>query len=165
MKKYSFDPIISPQPKILILGSLPGDLSLELQQYYGHPQNRFWKLMFHLFHLEYSTDYNIRQQFIKDHHIALWDVAHSASRVGSMDSDMKNEVPNPIHQLLAEYPSIDKVIFNGKKAEGLYLKHFKPLNHIHYFSLPSTSPANARYTFDKLEHIWSEALFFTKQSL
>ena len=82
MHKQSFAAIISEQPKTLILGSLPGDLSLEVNQYYGHPRNRFWKMMFEIFETEFSEDYEIRKQLILQNKLALWDVAHSAERKG-----------------------------------------------------------------------------------
>lgn len=158
MLKNSFEPIISDQPKILILGSLPGDLSLELNQYYGHPRNRFWKMIGEIFNVEFSEDYEIKKQLILQHHLALWDVAHSAERKGSMDVDMKNEIPNKIDDLLIKYPTIEKIIFNGKKAEQLFWKHFEQKSALNYISLPSTSPANAQFTFQKVVDVWKNAL-------
>lgn len=117
MYKKSFESIISLEPRILILGSLPGDLSLEINQYYGHPRNRFWKMMFEIFETEFSEDYGMRKQLILQNKFALRDVAHSADRKGSMDAEMKNVLPNQIDELLNEHPTIKKIIFNGKKAE------------------------------------------------
>ncbi|MFV0210147.1 DNA-deoxyinosine glycosylase [Empedobacter falsenii] len=158
MHKQSFAAITSEQPKTLILGSLPGDLSLEVNQYYGHPRNRFWKILFEIFNHEFSDDYEIRKQLILAHHLALWDVAHSADRKGSMDVDMKNEIPNKIEDLLIKYPTIDKIIFNGKKAEQLFWKYFDKKSSINYISLPSTSPANAQFTYQKLVDVWKKAM-------
>lgn len=158
MHKQSFAAIISEQPKILILGSLPGDLSLEVNQYYGHSRNRFWKMMFEIFVTEFSEDYEIRKQLILRNNLALWDVAHSAERKGSMDVDMKNVSPNQIDELLNEHPTIEKIIFNGKKAEQLFWKYFDKKTSIEYISLPSTSPANAQFSYERLLEIWKNAI-------
>ncbi|MGV0968604.1 MULTISPECIES: DNA-deoxyinosine glycosylase [Empedobacter] len=158
MHKQSFAAIISEQPKTLILGSLPGDLSLEVNQYYGHPRNRFWKMIFEIFETEFSEDYEVRKQLILQNKLALWDVAHSADRKGSMDVDMKNVSPNLIDELLNEHPTIEKIIFNGKKAEQLFWKYFDEKTSIEYISLPSTSPANAQFSYERLIEIWKNAI-------
>ncbi|MGV0925330.1 DNA-deoxyinosine glycosylase [Empedobacter tilapiae] len=158
MYKKSFESIISLEPRILILGSLPGDLSLEINQYYGHPRNRFWKMMFEIFETEFSEDYGMRKQLILQNKFALWDVAHSADRKGSMDAEMKNVLPNQIDELLNEHPTIKKIIFNGKKAEQLFWKYFDKKLSIEYISLPSTSPANAQFSYERLMEIWKKAI-------
>ncbi len=129
MHKQSFAAIISEQPKTLILGSLPGDISLEVNQYYGHPRNRFWKMIFEIFETEFSKDYEIRKQLILQNKLALWDV-----------------------------PTIDKIIFNGKKSEQLFWKYFDEKTSIEYISLPSTSPANAQFSYERLLKIWKNAI-------
>ncbi|WP_314241339.1 DNA-deoxyinosine glycosylase [Empedobacter tilapiae] len=158
MYKKSFESIISLEPRILILGSLPGDLSLEINQYYGHPCNRFWKMMFEIFETEFSEDYGMRKKLILQNKFALWDVAHSADRKGSMDAEMKNVLPNQIDELLNEHPTIKKIIFNGKKAEQLFWKYFDKKLSIEYISLPSTSPANAQFSYERLMEIWKKAI-------
>lgn len=158
MMKQSFLPILSNEPRILILGSLPGDLSIKENQYYAHPQNRFWKILFAIYNEPFLENYEFRQQLILNHHLALWDVAHSAIRKGSMDIEMKDEKPNKIDELLTEYPTIEKILFNGKKAEQLFFKNFEQKTYINYISLPSTSPANAQYSLDRLIEIWKNAL-------
>ena len=158
MMKQSFLPILSNEPRILILGSLPGDLSIKENQYYAHPQNRFWKILFAIYNESFSENYEFRQQLILNNHLALWDVAHSAIRKGSMDVEMKDEKPNKIYELLTQYPTIEKVLFDGKKAEQLFFKNFEQKTHINYISLPSTSPANAQYSLDRLIEIWKNAL-------
>ena len=158
MMKQSFLPILSNEPRILILGSLPGDLSIKKNQYYAHPQNKFWKILFAIYNESFSENYEFRQQLTLNNHLALWDVAHSAIRKGSMDVEMKDEKPNKIDELLTEYPTIEKVLFNGKKAEQLFFKNFEQKTHINYISLPSTSPANAQYSLDRLIEIWKNAL-------
>ena len=158
MVKQSFLPIIASEPRILILGSLPGDLSIEMNQYYGHPRNRFWRIMFTINKEDFSEDYQIRERLIQNNHFALWDVAYSATRKGSMDVDILDVVPNKIDELLKKYPTIRQLIFNGKKAEQLFKKHFEQKSTIIYTSLPSTSPANAQFSTDRLIEIWKKAL-------
>ncbi|MGP1489410.1 MAG: DNA-deoxyinosine glycosylase, partial [Peptoanaerobacter stomatis] len=119
MTKYSFPPLIDHSSKILILGSLPGEESLKQVQYYAHPRNAFWKIMFTIFNEVYNEDYSIRCKLLLKNHIALWDMVHSGYREGSLDSDIKNEVPNDIDGLLKEYQAISKILLNGKKAEAM----------------------------------------------
>ncbi|MGN0003019.1 MAG: DNA-deoxyinosine glycosylase [Sphingobacterium composti] len=154
MLKQSFAPIIPSKPRILILGSLPGDLSIAKDQYYAHPQNRFWKVLFALFSKEFTTDYAERINLLHQQQIALWDVCASAIRPGSMDTAITEVIPNSINQLLVASPSITKVIFNGQKAQKLYDKYFDKQQNIKYTTLPSTSPANAQFSLDKLLHHW-----------
>lgn len=157
----SFSPIINHQSKILILGSIPGVKSLEKQQYYAHPQNRFWKLIGllcnynNLSDLEYDNKLNI----LLNNKLALWDVIKSCERKGSMDSDILNESPNNFDLLLKKYPNIEKICFNGNKAYNAFKKYFPEflLNYNH-FVLPSTSPANARFRIENLYDIWYNAI-------
>ena len=150
--------VIPPQPRILILGSIPGDRSLQLQEYYGHPQNRFWKVVARLCNEETPQDYKSKKELLARHHIALWDVAGRAQRIGSLDSAIRNEEPNNILQLLTEHGCIEHIIFNGKKAEQLYQRYFERLPHIHYWSMPSTSPANAASGMEALIVAWEKAI-------
>ena len=92
MTKYSFPPLISSSAKILILGSLPGEESLKQAQYYAHPRNAFWKIMFTVFNEAYSEDYSVKCELLLKNHIALWDMVHSGNREGSLDSDIKDEL-------------------------------------------------------------------------
>lgn len=158
MLKQSFSPIVPDTAKTLILGSLPGDMSIAEHQYYAHPQNRFWKILFHLFDEPFSSDYRKRQDLLLNNHIALWDVCGSAVRKGSMDVDIKEVSPNAITQLLTGYP-IERVFFNGQKAASLFDKHFQRAPHILYHTLPSSSPANAQYSFDRLLEEWKVVVF------
>lgn len=154
MFKQSFAPIIPNHPRILILGSLPGDLSIAKDQYYAHPQNRFWKVLFQLFGQEFTTDYSERIKLLHEQQIALWDVCASAIRSGSIDTAIIKVTPNPIPQLLAENPSITHVIFNGQKAQKLFDRYFKKQDNRSYITLPSTSPANAQFNMEKLLQHW-----------
>ncbi|MDB2385190.1 DNA-deoxyinosine glycosylase [Polaribacter sp.] len=152
----SFNPVIPKKPEVLILGTMPGKKSLELQQYYGHKQNAFWKIIYQLFNGELEEDYQKRIFFAKSKHVAIWDNCKFAERKSSLDSDIKNEIPNPINQLLVENPTIKKVGFNGKKSEKLYTKYFEPIKGVEYLTLLSTSPANARFTFEEKLDNWKQ---------
>lgn len=156
MNKVSFPPIIDSQAQILILGSLPGDKSLSLQAYYGHPQNRFWNLIFSLLDLRPCSDYTEKIAYLQSNHIALWDVCASANRPGSLDSKIQDVIPNPIPELLAAHPQIQTVFFNGQKAEKLFDNYFQREPKLQYFCLPSSSPANALFNLDKLLKAWQQ---------
>ncbi|KAA9011879.1 DNA-deoxyinosine glycosylase [Niallia endozanthoxylica] len=141
----SLEPIVNHQSKVLILGSMPGLESLRKQQYYGNPRNHFWGIMYKLFQQEELQDYREKMAFIKNHHIALWDVIYSCLREGSLDSNIKAEVPNDILGLLERYPNIQFIGFNGGKAYEVFKKKigFRTLD-INYKKLPSTSPVPGR---------------------
>lgn len=147
----SFPPIIDDASKILILGSIPGVKSLEKQQYYAHPQNAFWKIIFALFEEEFTENYAERIQVLKKHHIALWDVIDSCERKGSLDSEIRNEEANQIAELLDKHPNIRAIFCNGGKSyknlQKILGKNFK----IPIFLLPSTSPLHTVSLEKKLE--------------
>lgn len=154
MFKKSFAPIIPQKSKILILGSLPGDRSLQENQYYAHPQNRFWKTLALLLSVPIPMDYVDRVNLLHRHHIALWDVCEVAMRKGSMDSDILKENPNRIDQLLQDNADIRTICFNGQKAQKLFDKYFNRSPHIQYITLPSSSPANANFNQERLLGAW-----------
>ena len=150
----SFPPLISEDSKVLILGSVPGIKSLEMQEYYAHPQNKFWRILFDLFEEEFTTDYCEKIKLLKNNKIAVWDVIDSCERKGSLDTEIKNENHHNISKLLEDFPSIKVIFCNGQKS-------FKTLNKIlpyhlqlPIFVLPSTSPA---YTipYEKKLQEWS----------
>lgn len=152
MKSFSFAPISSPSSKILILGTMPGTKSLELNQYYGHNQNNFWKFMFQILGEEFSNDYETRQKLLVKNNIALWDVLQFCDRVGSLDSAIKNEIANDFEDFLSTHPQIESILFNGQKAAAFFKKYVHLTKEYKTFTLPSTSPANAGKTFqDKLQ--------------
>ncbi len=153
--KYSFLPLVNESCKVLILGSLPGELSLEKQQYYAHPQNCFWRMMFEILGEPYSEDYKTKCDMLLRHNIALWDVVCSAEREGSLDVDIKNAVPNDIVGFLNRYSQINKVLLNGGKATSLFKKHFKNVE-VKVVSLPSTSPANASMNYAQKKELWGK---------
>jgi len=156
--KYSFAPISDSNTKILILGSMPGDKSLAASEYYAHPQNRFWSVIAQITNKNLPTTYSEKINLLLSHQIGVWDVAHSAVRKGSMDSAMKNEIPNKIDEFISRHNELKLIVFNGKKAEALYIKYFTQTTGINYLSLPSTSPANAALTLEKLSKIWQAGL-------
>lgn len=150
----SFPPLISEDSKVLILGSVPGIKSLEMQEYYAHPQNKFWRILFELFDEEFTTDYCGKIKLLKKYKIGVWDVIDSCERKGSLDTEIKNENHHNILKLLEDFPSIKVIFCNGQKS-------FKTLNkilpndlEIPIVVLPSTSPA---YTipYEKKLQEWS----------
>lgn len=136
----SFDPIINEHSKILILGSIPGVKSLEKQEYYGHPQNKFWHIIFELFQEEFTTNYELKLDILKRNKIALWDVIDSCERKGSLDSEIKNEEANQIVELLEQFPNIKAIFCNGGKSYKNLQKILGKECRIPIFLLPSTSP-------------------------
>lgn len=152
MKKYSFAPISEKNATILILGTMPGEQSLGLQQYYGHARNNFWKIIFRLFDEEISDDYQIKINLLKQNKIALWDVLEACERKGSLDSSIKMEVANDFKTFLKQHPEIKHIYFNGQKAAAFFKKYVSVSDGYSFATLPSTSPANAAKTFeDKLK--------------
>ena len=151
-KISSFPPIINNESKILILGSIPGVKSLEMQQYYAHPQNKFWKIICEIFNEDFTTDYSERIKILEKHHIALWDVIDTCERKGSLDSEIRNEEANKIEELLQNFPNIKAIFCNGQKSHKNLQKILGKKFRMPIIVLPSTSPANAGLSyFDKLK--------------
>ena len=145
-RKYSFPPVVDDHAEFLILGSMPGERSLQEQQYYAHPQNLFWPFMQELFAIERSLPYQERLQALQNNRIALWDVMQHCERRGSLDSDIKHEAPNDFGAFLTAHPRIRKIGFNGQKAFRTFSKHvllLHPAFEAMCTRLPSTSPAHA----------------------
>lgn len=151
MRINSFPPIVDDNSKILILGSMPGAKSLEMNQYYAFPQNQFWKIMFHLFDAEFSDDYGTRINFIKQNKIALWDVIESCERKGSLDTEIKAEIDNDIPQLIENHPNIKMIFCNGQKSYKNLVKILGKNFKIPIVVLPSTSPLHTVKFEEKLE--------------
>jgi hypoxanthine-DNA glycosylase len=153
-KISSFPPIINENSKILILGSIPGIRSLEMQQYYAHPQNKFWKIICEIFNEEFTTNYQQRIEILEKHHIALWDVIDTCERKGSLDSEIRNEEANKIEELLRNFPNIKAIFCNGQKSHKNLQKILGKKFRLPIIVLPSTSPAYAGLSyFDKLK-LW-----------
>ena len=151
---HSFAPIVAPEAKVLILGTMPGKKSLELQQYYGHPRNAFWPILFALFAENCATDYECRKNLIRSHGLALWDVLQHCRRPGSMDADIQKEVPNDFGTFLRQHESIHTIYFNGNNAHRFFRRHVGFPDGYHYAILPSTSPAYARIDFAEKLQRW-----------
>ncbi len=156
-----FPPVAAPDARVLILGSLPGQRSLEAAQYYAHRQNAFWRIMAELFGI--AGDYESRCEQLTQHGIALWDVLASSVRPGSMDADIQLEgsQPNEFAGFLVEHAEITRICFNGRKAEEIFRRFVMPsLSSVvpKLVSLPSTSPAFASMAFDQKRDAWSYGL-------
>ncbi len=156
--KTSFAPIADDDTTILILGSLPGDKSLEMGEYYGHSRNRFWQTIATLCNCTLPNNYTGKQQMLLQNKIGIWDVAHQATRKGSLDSAITAEAPNDLNHFLDNHSHIKVIGFNGKKSEALFNKYFQRRAGIRYVSLPSTSPANAGIRPEKLLAQWQQIL-------
>jgi hypoxanthine-DNA glycosylase len=136
---------------VLVLGTLPGEESLRRVEYYAHPRNLFWPIVFALFGETPPAVYADRLSFVAAHRIALWDVCGAAQRVASADSTIAGETPNAIDALIEAHPGIRAIAFNGSGARRLYDRHFSRRAELRYLALPSTSPAHARLNLaDKL---------------
>ena len=156
--KKAFTPFIDNHSKILILGTMPGEKSLELQEYYGNRGNQFWKLLLTMFDLPLTHDYNSKLKFLQDYGIAIWDVLEYCEREGSLDSRIKNEVPNDFKSFYKNHPQIKHVFFSSKNAAAYYDKYVGRSEAISYDILPSPSGANATKSFAEKLEIWKEKI-------
>jgi double-stranded uracil-DNA glycosylase len=145
--KRSFPPIADADARVLVLGTLPGEESLRRQEYYAHPRNAFWPILFSLFDGAQQRDYAAKLAFARAHRVALWDVCASGERSASADATIRREEPNAIEALLDAHPLIGAVAFNGTAARRLYDRHFRRSPALAYLALPSTSPAHAGLDF------------------
>lgn len=154
--EHTFKPIYNKHSKILILGSIPSVISREYNFYYAHPQNRFWKIISKIYNEKIPTTIEEKTKLILNNNLAIYDVIKSCDIEGSADSSIKNVKLNNL-DLLIQKSKIEKIIFNGNKAYELYNK-YETNKFSNIEVLPSTSPANARYSFEKLYKIWSKEL-------
>ena len=157
-KISSIPPIINKDSKILILGSIPGVKSLEMQQYYAHPQNKFWKIICEIFNEEFTTNYQQRIEILEKHHIALCDVIDTCERKGSLDSEIRNEEANKIEELLQNFPNIKAIFCNGQKSYKNLLKILPKDFLLPIIVLPSTSPAHASLRYEEKLKSWKMVL-------
>ena len=155
-KISSFPPIIDKESKILILGSIPGVKSLEMQQYYAHPQNKFWKIICEIFNEKFTTDYTERIKILEKYHVALWDVIDTCERKGSLDSEIRNEEANKIEELLQNFPNIKAIFCNGQKSYKNLQKILGKKFRMPIIVLPSTSPAYAGLKYEEKLLSWQE---------
>lgn len=152
--EHEFPPVYDENSEILILGSFPSVKSREMQFYYGHPQNRFWKLLAVLKQETVPKSIEEKKEFLLRNRIALWDVIASCEIRGSSDSSIKNAVPNDVSYIIGR-SRITKIYANGGKAKQLYDRYLKEKTGIPALQLPSTSPANAAYQMERLLESWN----------
>lgn len=151
---HPIPPIYDNSSKILILGSFPSVKSRESEFFYGHPQNRFWKVISALLNTETPTTVEAKRKLLLNNKIALWDVIGECEINGSSDSSIKNAKANDIGGILSA-AEIKAVFTNGKKAYELYNANIFPITGYPAIYLPSTSPANAAFSFGTLIDKWS----------
>ncbi|MEX0729629.1 MAG: DNA-deoxyinosine glycosylase [Aquisalimonadaceae bacterium] len=158
---YGFPPHARADAQILILGSMPGKASLRERKYYAHPRNAFWPIICTILDAPMERSYEERVSSLLEHRIALWDVLKTCVRGSSLDSDIDEAsiVPNDFEAFFARHPAIRRVCFNGAKAEAAFMRYVKPAlpavpAELAYFRLPSTSPANASFSFDQKLNAW-----------
>ena len=153
MIKHPIPPLYDENSRVLILGSFPSVKSREAQFFYGHPQNRFWKVTSAVFNEPVPQTIQEKRDFLLRNRIALWDVIASCDIQGSADSTIKNVTPNDL-RIILNTADIKKIFVNGKTAEKYYNKYTKDLINRPATCLPSTSPANAAWNMEKLIEAW-----------
>ena len=158
IKKFSFPPISKPDAHVLILGTMPGERSLALSQYYGHGGNQFWKIMFSCFNMPYSGDYMTKTKLLTENRIALWDVLQHCEREGSADNAIISEFPNDFKGFFEKHPAVKIILFNGNNSAEYFQKYIGYTNGFEYIVLPSTSPANTWATKEEKMKTWANAI-------
>lgn len=153
MQKHTIAPVFDRDSRILILGSFPSVKSREQQFFYGHKQNRFWRVMAQVLACAVPEDIPQKRAMLLAHHVALWDVIASCEITGSSDASIRNVRPNDLTEILTQ-ADIRAIYTNGGKAYELYRKYILPVNGREAQLLPSTSPANAGYSLEKLTEAW-----------
>lgn len=153
--EHGFEPVYDKESRILILGSFPSVKSREQAFYYGHPQNRFWKVLAALTDTEVPQTIEEKKGWLYLHHVAVYDVIEACDIEGSSDSSIRNVTPVDIHTIIAE-SNISHIFTNGKLAGKLYRRYQAKTCDLPMTELPSTSPANAAYSLDKLIAAWQD---------
>lgn len=158
---HGFPPIAAADARLLLLGSMPGKASLLAQQYYAHPRNAFWPIIEALFGIDRSLAYAARCAQLMRRGVAVWDVLQTCTRGSSLDADIVQSsiVPNDFPAFFAVHPDIRAVYFNGAMAEKSFLRHASARltdaqQRLPMVRLPSTSPANATYSFERKLAAW-----------
>lgn len=155
MVEHPIRPVYDENSKILILGSFPSVKSREANFFYGHPQNRFWKVLAAVFGAAVPETVDEKRAFLLEHGVAVWDVIKSCDIVGSSDSSIKNVVSNDLREILNS-ADIRQIFVNGKTAEQYYKKYIEKEIGRKAICLPSTSPANAAWNVEKLVTEWRQ---------
>ena len=161
MITHPIAPVFDGNSKILILGSFPSVKSREQMFFYGHPKNRFWKVLASVFDDTLPLTVNEKRAFLLKHGVAVWDVIASCDIIGSSDSSIRNVKPNDIEIILSA-ADIKAIFVNGKTAEKYYNKYLKEKVHREAILLPSTSPANAKLTLEDLANLWEKKIIIYK---
>lgn len=165
MKIKSFPSLSNPEAKVLLLGTMPGAMSLSLNEYYGHPRNHFWKLMAAVLGETLPSDYKLKKEMLLQNKIAVWDVLHTCKRQGSLDSAIIEEIPNDFSGFLKEHPNIRLIAFNGQKAAVFFKKHIGIHQGYDFITLPSTSPANVGKSFEQKLKEWEIIKYYINAPL
>ena len=155
--EHGFGPVLDSNSRILILGTFPSVRSREAQFFYGNAQNRFWPMLARIFGCAPPETIDEKRALLLDNNIALWDVIQSCDIAGSSDSSIRNVIPADIGLILSACP-ISSIIANGATAAKLYTHFCMPSTARTITMLPSTSPANAAYSLERLISIWAPAL-------
>ena len=154
-RKSSFAPVVSPDTRLLMLGSLPGERSLAAKRYYAHPRNRFWHLIGRVIGVDLEPlDYDRRLAALLKARVGLWDTVASARRAGSLDSAMRETEVNPLAALVRKLPELRAVGFNGKTAARIGAPQLAEAT-LPLIVLPSSSPANASMPLAEKEKLWA----------
>ena len=152
--EHPFGPLFQENSRVLILGSFPSIRSREQQFFYGHPQNRFWKVLAALFDQEIPVTVPQKKALILDHGLALWDSIASCMITGSSDASIRDVRPNDL-RLILDHCAIGRIYCNGRKSHEMYMKYIQPDIGREAVCLPSTSPANARWSLEMLTDAWA----------
>ncbi|MBR3201105.1 MAG: DNA-deoxyinosine glycosylase [Mogibacterium sp.] len=153
--EHPFGPLFNENSRVLILGSFPSVKSREQNFFYGHPQNRFWKVIAAVFDKPVPQSIEEKKQLILTNGLALWDSIAGCEITGSSDSSIRNARANDI-SIILDNCCIERIYCNGRKSHELYRKYIEPETGREAICLPSTSPANAQWTLERLIEAWSE---------
>lgn len=154
---HTFQPVCDGNSRILILGTMPSVKSREVGFYYGHPRNRFWQVLGALADKPAPQTIPEKKAFLLSHGVAIWDVLQSCDIHASSDASIRQAIPNDMRELLAVSP-VRRIFANGAAAYQLYQKHCLPQTGIPAVQLPSTSPANAAFSLERLTELWLAAI-------
>ncbi|MEE0954409.1 MAG: DNA-deoxyinosine glycosylase [Eubacterium sp.] len=157
---HTIEPVYDADSRILILGSFPSIKSREANFFYGHPQNRYWKMMAAIYGEEELMSVEEKKTFLRKHHIAMWDSIHSCTITGSSDSSIKDVVPNDFSRIL-DTADIRQIFCNGTASYHVYVKYVLPRTGREARKMPSTSPANAAWSLEKLISSWQVVRNYT----
>ena len=154
---HTFGPLYNEDSGILILGSIPSPASREVGFYYGHPRHRFWQMLADLYGMPLPESIEEKRALVLSHGLALWDVIEECDIIGASDSSVKNAVPTDIPSLLGK-TQIRTILCNGALSKKIYDQYQLPRTGIPAQKMPSTSPANAAWSLERLKEEWGESL-------